>query len=159
MADKTTHLTREGLKKIEAELSLLKGARRMEIADRISLAIAFGDISENSEFDEAKKEQAENESRIIELEHRLKNVTLINDEDVDLSKVSLGTKIVLYDMDYKEEETYHLVGSSEANPFEKKISNESPVGSAILGKEKNAVVEVKTPNGSVIKYKILDITK
>lgn len=159
MKQKATHLTREGLKKIEKELAELKGNRRMEIAERIKLAIEFGDISENSEFDEAKKEQAENESRISELEEKLKNVAIIDESDIDLSKVSLGTKVVLLDMEFNEEETYYLVGSSEADPLEYKISNESPVGRAILGKAKNDVVDVRTPNGNVIKYKVIDIKK
>ena len=136
MAEKATHLTRNGLLKIERELEELKGTRRMEIAERIAQAIAFGDISENSEFDEAKKEQAENEARIQELERKLKNVIIIDDTEVDTSKVGLGAKVILKDLDSGEEDTYYLVGSSEANPLELKISDESPVGSAILGKSK-----------------------
>jgi transcription elongation factor GreA len=159
MADKATHLTRDGLLRIERELEEIKGKRRMEIADRIAQAIAFGDISENSEFDEAKKEQAENESRILELESKLKNVVIIDDADVDLSKVGLGARVVLLDLEFNEEETYYLVGSSEANPMESKISNESPVGSAIMGKSKGSTVDVRIPNGGVIKYKIVDIRK
>lgn len=159
MADKATHLTRDGLLRIEKELEELKGRRRMEIADRISQAIAFGDISENSEFDEAKKEQAENEARILELESKLKNVVIIDDSEVDVTKVGLGAKVVLLDMEFNEEETYYLVGSSEANPLEAKISNESPVGSAIIGKSKGDIVDVITPSGDVIKYKIIDIRK
>lgn len=158
MAEKATHLTRNGLLKIERELEELKGTRRMEIAERIAQAIAFGDISENSEFDEAKKEQAENEARIQELERKLKNVIIIDDTEVDTSKVGLGAKVILKDLDSGEEDTYYLVGSSEANPLELKISDESPVGSAILGKSKGEVVDVRTPNGN-IKYKIVDITK
>jgi len=158
MAEKATHLTRNGLLKIEQELEMLKGTRRMEIAERIAQAIAFGDISENSEFDEAKKEQAENEARIQELEEKLKNVVIIDDEDVDTSKVGLGAKVILKDLDSGEEETYYLVGSSEANPLESKISDESPVGSAILGKSKGEVVDVRTPTG-IIRYEIVDILK
>ena len=158
MAEKTTHLTREGLVKIEKELEERKSERRMEIAEKIKVAIAFGDISENAEYDEAKKEQAENEARISELEDKLKNVILIDEDSIDTTKVNLGAKIILKDMDDKSEEEYHLVGSSEANPLEGKISNESPVGAAIIGKKKGDVVTVSTPAG-VLKYKIMEISK
>ena len=158
MADKATHLTKSGFDKIKNELEELKGSKRLEVAERISQAIAFGDISENSEYDEAKKEQAEVEVRIVELENMLRNVVIISDEDVDTTKVSLGTKVKLLDIEYGEEDTYFLVGSSEANPMENRISNESPVGSAIIGKTKGSVVDVVTPSG-IVQYKIVDITK
>ena len=133
MAEKTTHLTKEGLAKIEKELTERKSQRRMDIAEKIKVAIAFGDISENSEYDEAKKEQAENEARISELEEKLQNVVLIDETAIDTTKVGLGAKIVLMDVDDGTKEEYQLVGSSEANPMEGKISNESPVGAAIMG--------------------------
>ena len=158
MAEKTTHLTKEGLVKIEKELEDCKVQKRMEIAEKIKIAIAFGDISENSEYDEAKKEQAENEARIADLEEKLKNVVLIDEESIDTTKVGLGTKIVIKDLKDKIEEEYHLVGSSEANPMEGKISNESPVGAAIMGKKKGDTVLVATPAGD-LKYKIVNITK
>ena len=158
MADKTTYLTKEGFAEIERELEDRKSRKRMEIAEKIKTAIAFGDLSENAEYDEAKKEQAENEALILELEDKLKNVELIDENSLDTNKVSLGSKVALKDMEDKTEEEYHLVGSSEANPMEGKISNESPVGAAIIGKKKGDTVEVSTPMG-IIKYKIVNILK
>ena len=158
MPEKTTHLTKEGLIKIEKELEERKSKIRMEIAEKIKISIAFGDISENSEYDEAKKEQAENEARISELEDKLKNVVLIDEASIDTKKVGLGAKVVLKDMQDNTEEEYHLVGSSEANPMEGKISNESPVGAAIMGKKKGDVVNVTTPMG-MLQYSIMSISK
>ena len=158
MADKTTYLTKEGFAEIERELEDRKSRIRMEIAEKIKTAIAFGDLSENAEYDEAKKEQAENEALILELEDKLKNVELIDENSIDTSKVSLGSRVVLKDMEDKTDEEYHLVGSSEANPMEGKISNESPVGAAIIGKKKGDTVEVSTPMG-ILKYKIVNILK
>jgi len=158
MSEKTTHLTKEGLLKIEKELEERKSKIRMEVAERLKISIAFGDISENSEYDEAKKEQAENEARISELEEKLKNVVLIDEASIDTKKVGLGAKVILKDMEDDTEEEYHLVGSSEANPMEGKISNESPVGSAIMGKKKGDVVDVIIPAG-MIKYTIVGISK
>ena len=156
MAEKATHLTREGLRKLEAELEDRKSRVRMEIAEKIKVAISYGDISENSEYDEAKKEQAENEEQIAALEEKLKHVVLIDEEAIDLTKVSLGVKVILKDLSDDTEETYYLVGSSEANPMEGKISNESPVGAAIMGKAKGEVVDVMAPGG-VLQYQIVDI--
>ena len=158
MAEKATHLTKEGLLKLEKELENRKSQVRMEIAERIKVALSYGDISENSEYDEAKKEQAENEEQIAALEEKLKNVVLIDEDSIDLTKVSLGVKVVLQDMKSKEKDTYYLVGSSEANPMEGKISNESPVGAAIMGKAKGDVVDVIAPGGT-FQYKIVEITK
>ena len=158
MAEKATHLTREGLRKLEAELEDRKSRVRMEVAEKIKIAISYGDISENSEYDEAKKEQAENEEQIAALEEKLKNVVLIDEDTIDLNKVSLGVKVVLQDLSDDTEDTYYLVGSSEANPMEGKISNESPVGVAIMGKAKGDVVDVMAPGG-VLQYKIVDIAK
>ncbi len=158
MSEKATHLTKEGLAKIEAELEERKSQKRMEIAEKIKVAIAFGDISENSEYDEAKKEQAENEARIADLEEKLLNVVIIDEGSIDLNKVGLGAKIILRDMEDDTEEEYYLVGSSEANPMEGKISNESPVGAAIIGRAKGDIVKVSTPSGT-LEYKIVDIAK
>lgn len=158
MAEKLTHLTKEGFMKIEKELEDRKSVKRMEIAEKIKVAIAFGDLSENAEYDEAKKEQAENEARIADLEEKLQNAVLIDESAIDLTKVGLGAKIVLKDLDDESQEEYHLVGSSEANPMEGKISNESPVGAAIIGKAKGDIVNVTTPGG-ILKYQIMDITK
>ena len=158
MSEKATHLTKEGLAKIEAELEERKSQKRKEIAEKIKVAIAFGDISENSEYDEAKKEQAENEARIADLEEKLLNVVIIDEGSIDLNKVGLGAKIILRDMEDDTEEEYYLVGSSEANPMEGKISNESPVGAAIIGRAKGDIVKVSTPSGT-LEYKIVDIAK
>lgn len=158
MVEKATHLTKEGLARLEAELEDRKSRVRMEVAEKIKVAISYGDISENSEYDEAKKEQAENEEQIAALEEKLKNVVLIDEDTIDLNKVSLGVKVVLQDLSDNTEDTYYLVGSSEANPMEGKISNESPVGAAIMGKAKGEVVDVMAPGG-MLQYKIVDIAK
>ncbi len=158
MTNKEVVLTYEGLKKLEEELEYLKGTKRRDIAERIKQALSFGDISENSEYDEAKNEQAHMEGRIAQLETMLKNAKVIDEDEVSTESVSLGSKVLLLDMEYKEEVEYHIVGSTEADPSKFKISNESPVGSALMGKKKGNVVEVTVPDG-VIKFKILKIHK
>lgn len=151
-------LTYEGLKKLEDELELLKRVKRMEIAERIKQALAFGDISENSEYDEAKNEQAQIEGRIVHLENMLKHVKLIDEDEVRTDMVGLGSKVKLLDMEYDEEVEYHIVGSTEANPTKSKISNESPVGKALIGKMIGNIIEVVVPDG-LIKFKVLAINK
>ena len=158
MNDKEILVTYEGLKKLEDELELLKGEKRREIAERIKQALAFGDISENSEYDEAKNEQALIESRILQLEGMLKNVVLIDEDEVSTDVVGLGTHVKVFDMEYDEEVDYFIVGSTEAEPAAYKISNESPVGSALLGHKEGEIVSVQVPEG-VVKYKILQIHK
>lgn len=158
MAGKEVILTYEGLKKLEEELELLRGPKRMEIKERIKVALSFGDISENSEYDEAKNEQAYVEGRIAQLETMLKNARVIDEEDVSTEKVTVGSKVRLLDMEFNEEIVYAIVGSTEANPARFKISNESPVGSALMQKKKGSVVEVSVPDG-VLKFKILKIEK
>ncbi|HHX23822.1 MAG: transcription elongation factor GreA [Tepidanaerobacteraceae bacterium] len=158
MARKEVVLTQEGLRKMEEELGYLKSVKRREIAARIKQAIAFGDISENSEYDEAKNEQAFIEGRIALLEEKLRNVKLIDDVDISTDVVSIGSKIKLKDLDTGDELEYMIVGSAEANPIDFKISNESPVGSALLGKKRGSVVEVSVPAGT-IRFEILDIMK
>ena len=158
MAGKEVILTYEGLKKLEEELELLRGPKRMEIKERIKVALSFGDISENSEYDEAKNEQAYVEGRIAQLESMLKNARVIDEEDVSTDKVTIGSKVRLLDMEFNEEIMYTIVGSTEANPAKFKISNESPVGSALMQKKKGNVVEVSVPDG-VLKFKILKIEK
>ena len=158
MAGKEVILTYEGLKKLEEELELLRGPKRMEIKERIKVALSFGDISENSEYDEAKNEQAYVEGRIAQLESMLKHARVIDEEDVSTDKVTVGSKVRLLDMEYNEEILYSIVGSTEANPALFKISNESPVGSALMQKKKGNVVEVVVPDG-VLKFKILKIEK
>ena len=156
--EKETLLTSEGLKKIEEELEELKTVRRREVAERIKQALAFGDISENSEYDEAKNEQAWLEERIIKLESLLRNARVIDEEDISLDVVSVGSKVTIKDMDYDEELEYSIVGSAEADPCDGKISNESPVGKSLIGKKVDDTVTVQVPDG-IAKYKILSIDK
>ncbi len=153
-------LTVSGLAKLENELDILRTKKRAEVAQKIKQALAFGDISENSEYDEAKNEQAFIEGRIIQLEKILKTAKVIDDEDIVTDKVSIGARVRLKVMDeeYEDEVEYTLVGSAEADPINMKISNESPVGKAILGKKANDTVEIQVPDG-IIKYKILQINK
>ncbi len=158
MAGKEVILTYEGLKKLEEELEQLRGPKRMEIKERIKVALSFGDISENSEYDEAKNEQAYVEGRIVQLETMLKNARVIDEDDVSTEKVTIGSKVRILDMEYNEEILYTIVGSTEADPSQFKISNESPVGSALMQKKKGSVVEVMVPDG-VLKFKILKIEK
>lgn len=158
MSAKEIVLTYEGLKKLEEELTHLKSVKRLEIAERIKQALSFGDISENSEYDEAKNEQAAVEGRIVILETMLKNAKVIDEDEVSTDSVSLGSKVKLFDEEFQEEVVYSIVGSTEADPTKYKISNESPVGSALMGKKVGSEVEVAAPDG-VIKFKILEITK
>ncbi|MTI68019.1 MAG: transcription elongation factor GreA [Firmicutes bacterium] len=158
MAEKEVVLTVDGLKKVENELEHLKTVRRKEVSERIKTAIAFGDISENSEYDEAKNEQAQVEERIFKLENMLRNARVIDDEDISVEMVSVGSKVKVKDLEYDEEIVYAIVGSAEADPYEGKISNESPVGEALIGKRKGDTVDVQVPDG-VMQYKILDISR
>jgi transcription elongation factor GreA len=158
VADKEVILTQEGLHKLEEELEHLKSVKRREVAERIKVAIGYGDISENSEYEDAKNEQAFIEGRILTLEKMLRHARIINDEDVDTSTVSIGSIVYLEDMEYKEIFQYSIVGTAESDPLNNKISNESPVGKAILGKKKGQTVDVVVPAG-VIQYRIVDITK
>ena len=151
-------LTDEGLKKLEEELEDLKTVRRKEVADKIKTALTFGDLSENSEYDEAKNEQAMVEARIIQIENMLKNVKILDAEEITTEKVNIGAKVRVLDLEYNEEFEYHIVGSTEADPSEFKISNESPVGRALIGNEVNSIVTVEVPAGD-LKFKILEITK
>ena len=156
MADQKMILTKDGLKKLQDELENLKSVRRIEVAERIKQAIAFGDISENSEYDDAKNEQAFIEGRIQELEQKLRNVEVISEEKKSKSVVTMGCKVVVRDMELGEDMEYTLVGTAEADPEAMRISNESPVGAAILGQRVNKVVEVQAPVGT-LKYKIIKI--
>lgn len=151
-------LTEEGYKKMEAELEKLKTETRAEIAERIKVALGFGDLSENSEYDEAKNAQAENEDKIAELEAKLRFAKIIDDSEIDTKKVQVGNTVKVLDMEFDEEVEYTIVGTTEADITQNKISNESPIGSALLGAKKNQVVEIQVPAG-VSKYKILSITK
>ncbi len=156
MPSKEVILTQKGLVKLEKELEHLKSIKRREVADRIKTAISFGDISENSEYEDAKNEQAFIEGRIITLEKMLRNVRLIDDSDVNTETVGIGSTVLLKDIEYDEDFHYTIVGSAEANPTENKISNESPVGKAILGKKISDIVEVAVPAG-MLKYQIVKI--
>ncbi len=149
-------LTPEGYEKLKSEIHVLSNDKRREVADRIRVAREFGDISENAEYDDAKNEQAMLEHKIAQLEERLLNARVIDAGDVDLSVVSIGAKVRLKDVGANQTVEYVIVGSAEANPAELKLSNESPVGKAIIGKKKGETVEVSAPRGA-LKYKILDI--
>ena len=158
MTEKDVFLTREGLERLENELDDLKSVKRKEVAERIKQALAFGDISENSEYDQAKNEQAKLEERIIKLENILRNAKLIDEDEITTDVVSVGSKVEVLDIEYDEKMEYTIVGSAEADPFLGKISNESPVGSALLGHKTGEEVDVQVPDG-IIKYKILSITR
>jgi transcription elongation factor GreA len=149
-------LTPEGLERLKEEIAYLTGDKRREVAERIKHAREFGDISENSEYDDAKNEQAMLEQKIMQLEERLTRARLIEKEDVPKGVVAIGTRVRLKDMDANETVEYEIVGSAEANPAERKLSNESPVGKAIIGRKKGETVEVAAPRGA-LKYKIMDV--
>jgi transcription elongation factor GreA len=149
-------LTPEGLGKIKEEIEHLSTVKRREVAERIKHAREFGDITENSEYDDAKNEQAMLEHRIATLEDRLRNARLAELEDLPKGVVGIGTKVRLKDIDANETIEYTIVGSAEANPAEHKLSNESPVGKAIMGRKKGETVEVSAPRGS-LKFKIMDV--
>ena len=159
MADtKKNILTYAGLKKYEDELANLKQVRRKEVALKIKEAREQGDLSEKAEYDAAKEEQRDIELRIEELEKLLKNVEVVVEDEVDLEKISVGCQVKVYDVEYEEEIEFRIVGSTEANSLENKISNESPVGKALLGRKAGETVEVETQAG-VIEYKILEIQR
>lgn len=150
--------TEEGLKKLQDELEDLKTNGRKDIAERIKVARGYGDLSENSEYDDAKNEQAKIEARIVELESMLKNYEIISEDDIALDKVAVGVKVKVFDSDMEEEFTYAIVGSAEADPMNDKISDESPVGKALIGHSVDDEVEVDL-NGEKIVFKILAIEK
>jgi len=150
-------LTKEGYQKLKNEIEHLSNTRRREVAQRIKTAREFGDIAENAEYDSAKNEQAMLEARIAKLEERLASARVIEKREISKDVVSLGSKVRLRDVDAKQTVEYRIVGSAEANPAELKLSNESPVGKAIMGHKKGETVVVTTPRGSKLKYKILEI--
>lgn len=155
---KQAMLTDEGLKNYEQELEYLKSVRRKEVAEKIKVALSFGDLSENSEYDEAKNEQAILEARIAQIETILKNVKIIDESELSNELIHVGSKVLVHDYDFDEDTTYQIVGSNEADPFNGKLSDESPVGNALLGCSVGDEIEVNTPNG-VLKFKILEISK
>ena len=158
MAEKEVVLTYEGLKAREEELEYLKTQKRKEISEKIKVALGFGDLSENAEYDEAKNEQAEVEMRILKLEKMLKNARVIDDENISTDSVALGCKVKVLDIDFDEEAEYYVVGSTEADPNKNKLSDESPVGKAIMGAKAGDTVTVESPNGE-FKMKILEISR
>lgn len=158
MNDKQIILTQDGLIKLEEELENLKSVKRREVAERIKIAIGYGDISENSEYEDAKNEQAFIEGRIITLEKMLRNARIINNDEIDIDTVSIGSIVTVEDLEFGDTMEYAIVGTAESDPLKNRISNESPVGKAILGKKKDTVVEVNVPAG-IIQYKIIDIKK
>ena len=158
MEEKEVLLTQVGYDNLEKELEYLKTEKRSEISERIKVALGFGDLSENSEYDEAKNAQASNEIKIAELENKLRYARIIDESEIDTKTVQVGNKVKVLDMEFDEEVEYTIVGSTEVDLSQNKISNESPIGSALLGAKKNQVVEAQTPGG-VAKFKILAIKK
>lgn len=158
MVDKKNILTYEGLKRYEDELQNLKVVKRKEVAQKIKEAREQGDLSENAEYDAAKDEQRDIELRIEELEKLLKNAEVVVEDEIDLDKINIGCKVKVYDVDEDEEMEFKIVGSTEANSLQNKISNESPVGHALMGRKVGDVVDVETQSG-VIQYKVLEIQR
>ena len=158
MEEKEVILTQEGYNNLEKELEYLKTEKRVEIAERIKVALGFGDLSENSEYDEAKNAQSENEVKIAELENKLRHAKIIDEKDIDTKTVQIGNTVKLHDIEFDEDVEYTIVGSTEVNLAENRISNESPIGRALIGAKKGATIDVEAPAG-VIQYKILSIKK
>ncbi len=158
MEEKEILLTQDGYDKLEKELEYLKTEVRAEISERIKVALGFGDLSENSEYDEAKNAQASNEIKIADLENKLRYARIIDESEIDTKTVQVGNTVKILDMEFDEELEYTIVGSTEVDLKNNKISNESPIGAALIGAKKNQVVEAHTPGG-IVKYKILAITK
>ncbi|OUO76654.1 transcription elongation factor GreA [Blautia sp. An249] len=158
MEEKKNLLTYAGLKKLEEELHDLKVVKRKEVAEKIKEAREQGDLSENAEYDAAKDEQRDIEARIEEIEKILKNAEVVVEDEVDLKKINVGCKVKVHDFEYDEDIEFKIVGSTEANSLEGKISNESPVGKALIGAEKGDIVKVEMPSG-IMEYKVLKIQR
>lgn len=158
MEEKEILLTQTGYDNLEKELENLRTEKRAEIAERIKVALGFGDLSENSEYDEAKNAQAENEVKIAELENKLRHAKIIDESEIDTKTVQVGNTVKLLDLEYNDELEYTIVGSTEVDLAQNKISNESPIGTALIGAKKNQEVEVIAPAG-VMKYRVLSIKK
>ncbi|MBP3503129.1 MAG: transcription elongation factor GreA [Clostridia bacterium] len=156
--NKEVILTQEGFNNLEKELEYLKTEKRAEISERIKIALGFGDLSENSEYDEAKNAQAENEALIGELENKIRYAKIINESEIDTKTVQIGNTVKLLDIEFDEEISYTIVGSTEVDLSQNRISNESPIGKALLGAKKNQTIGVEAPAG-LVKYKILSISK
>lgn len=158
MEEKEVLLTQEGYDNLEKEVEYLRTEKRAEIAERIKVALGFGDLSENSEYDEAKNAQAENETKIANLEAKLRYAKIIDESEIDTKSVQVGNTVTVKDLEFNEEEEYTIVGSTEVDLSQNKISNESPIGSALLGAKKGEEIEIKVPAG-IVKYKIIAIKK
>ena len=158
MENKEILLTQEGYNNLEKELEYLKTEKGAEIAERIRVALGFGDLSENSEYDEAKNAQASNEMKIAELENKVRYARIIDESEIDTKTVQIGNIVKVHDMEFDEDVTYTIVGSTEVDLAQNKISNESPIGAALLGAKKGDIVSAKIPTG-IAKYKILSIKK
>lgn len=156
--EKSTILTESGLQKLKDQLDYLISVRRNEISEQIAIARGFGDLSENAEYDEAKKEQAKVEEEITRLQQTIRTATVVGDDEITTEKVSIGTIVKVKDMDDGETYEYAIVGANEADPYEDKISNESPVGAALLGAKRNQVITIEVPMGT-LKYKIMSIRR
>ncbi len=152
-----TFLTEEAYKQLQDKLAFLKCEGRIDIANKIKVARSFGDISENSEYDAAREEEAQLEMEITQIENTLRNAKIIDDDQVDSSKVTVGSTVTAYDSKYKEELTFKIMGSFESDPTKGIISNESPIGKALLGHKVNDRVEINLPNGQVMQLKVLAI--
>jgi len=157
MTDKKVALTYDGIRELEEELKVLKVSKRKDIAQKIKEARSQGDLSENAEYDAAKDEQARIEARIVAIEKMLRNAELIDEEDVDNETITLGSKVTLFDEEFQEEITYHIVGTAESNPDKNRISNESPLGKGLIGHKLGDDVEIDAPAG-IIRYKVLMIS-
>lgn len=153
-----TVLTEEGLKKLEAQLDYLVSVRRNEVSEQIAIARGFGDLSENAEYDEAKKEQAKVEEEIVRLTNTIRTAVVVADSEISTEKVSVGTSVRVKDVDTGDEDVYAIVGAEESDPYKNKISNESPVGAGLLGAKRGDVVSIEIPAG-ILRYEILDITR
>lgn len=158
MNNKETILTEKGLQELERELEHLKTVGRQEIAEKIKVARSFGDLSENSEYDEAMSDQGKMEARILEIEYMLKNVKIIDEDNINTDKVFVGSKVTIKDLETKEKLTYQIVGFAQADPDNGRISDESPVGKALIGKKTGDTVSVEAPMG-IISFKIMSISK
>lgn len=156
--EKGTILTESGLQKLKEQLDFLVSVRRNEISEQIAIARGFGDLSENAEYDEAKKEQAKVEEEITRLQQTIRTATVVADDEITTERVSIGTVVKVKDMEDGETYEYAIVGANEADPYEDKISNESPVGAALLGGKRNQVVTIEVPAGT-LKYKIMSIKR
>ena len=151
-------MTYEGVKKLEEELEYLKTVKRKEVTEKIKVALGYGDLSENSEYDEAKNEQAFTEGRILQIENMLKNASVVDESEIPAGTVAVGATVKVKDYDLDEVVEYTIVGSAEADPMNFKISNESPVGKALIGRKVGDIVEATVPDG-VSKFEILDIRR